>query len=156
MRSRLRTFARAGVVAGGLGLAMIAATGVSHAYAHDGGDPSSAGCAGRATTVESATVENAHSAFGTIELRYSAACHTVWARLTLDHTQPACGNASAGYACAGASVIRDDDGRRYGCTIHQGQSQCYTPMVYDKGMTSFAEGAVDRAAGMADVRTAAY
>ncbi|MET8584825.1 DUF2690 domain-containing protein [Streptomyces collinus] len=156
MRTKMRNFARAGVVAGALGLSLIAATGGAQAYTYDGSDPSASGCASGATTVESAVVKNSHSTFGTIELRYSTACHTAWARLTLNYTQSACGNAAAGYACASANVTRNNDGRTYRCTIHQGETQCYTPMVYDKGLTSFAEGSVDTAAGMADTRTAAY
>ncbi|POX54391.1 DUF2690 domain-containing protein [Streptomyces sp. Ru72] len=156
MRSKMRNFARAGVVAGGLGLAMIAATGGAQAYTYDGSDPSSTGCSSGASTVASATVKNSNATFGTIELRYSLACHTAWARLTLNYTQGACGNASAGYDCAHAYVIRNNDGRTYSCTISQGQSQCYTPMVYDKGMTSFAQAAIDSAAGSANTRTAAY
>lgn len=66
------------------------------------------------------------------------------------------GNASAGHACANADVIRNNDGRTYGCTIHQGRTQCCTPMVYDKGMASFAQGAVDAALGTVITRTAAY
>jgi len=156
MRYRMRNFARAGVVAGGLGLAMVAATGVSNAYAYDGSDPSSTGCASGATTVESATVKNANATFGTIELRYSTACHTAWARLTLNYTQSACGTASAGYDCAHAYVVRNNDGRTYSCTISKGQTQCYTPMVYDKGLTSYAQASIDSAAGSASTRTAAY
>ncbi|WP_330458199.1 YjfA family protein [Streptomyces sp. NBC_00820] len=156
MRSKMRNFARAGVVAGGLGLAMVAATGVSSAYTYDGSDPSASGCASGASTVESATVKNSNVTFGTIELRYSLACHTAWARLTLNYTQGACGNAAAGYDCQHAYVVRNNDGRSYGCTIFQGQTQCYTPMVYDKGMTSFAQAQIDSAAGSADTRTAAY
>ncbi|WP_333777711.1 DUF2690 domain-containing protein [Streptomyces sp. IBSBF 3136] len=147
---------RAGVVFGGIGLAMIAATGVSNAYTYDGSDPSSTGCASGATTVESATVRNSQVTLGTIELRYSLACHTAWARLTLNQTQGACGNASAGYDCAHGSVTRNNDGRTYSCTIHQGETQCYTPMVYDKGMTSFAQAGIDNVLGYADTRTAAY
>ncbi|MEU9475244.1 DUF2690 domain-containing protein [Streptomyces sp. NPDC048191] len=148
--------ARAGVVVGGVGLAMVAATGVSNAYTYDGSDPSSTGCASGATTVESATVRNSQGSVGTIELRYSVACHTAWARMTLNQTAGACGNASAGYDCAHGFVTRNNDGRSYSCTIYQGQTQCYTPMVYDKGMTSFAEGVKDTVWGLADARTAAY
>ncbi|MEV6115855.1 DUF2690 domain-containing protein [Streptomyces sp. NPDC052109] len=148
--------ARAGVVVGGIGLAMVAATGVSNAYTYDGSDPSSSGCAGGATTVETATVRNGRAMLGTIELRYSTACHTAWARLTLNHRQSACGNASAGYECAHAYVTRDNDGRSYSCTISQGQTQCYTPMVQDKGMTSFTQAGIDNVYGYADTRTAAY
>ncbi|MBZ9640179.1 DUF2690 domain-containing protein [Streptomyces sp. PSKA30] len=159
MRSKAsskRNLARAGVLAGGIGLALIAATGGAQAYAYDGSDPSSTGCSADATTVESATVKNSNMTFGTIELRYSLKCHTAWARLTLNYTQYACGNASAGYDCAHAYIVRNNDGRKYSCTINKGQTQCYTPMVYDKGLTSYAQAAIDSAAGMANTRTASY
>ncbi|MFI5680895.1 hypothetical protein [Streptomyces cellulosae] len=45
--------------------------------------------------------------------------------------------------------MRNNNGRRYLCTISQGQTQCYSPMVCDKGLTSLAEGVVDTAAGTA-------
>jgi hypothetical protein len=88
--------------------------------------------------------------------RYSLACHTAWARLTLNFTEGPCGNATAGYDCQHAYVVRNNDGRTYKCTISQGQSQCYTPMVYDKGMTSYAQAEIDSAGGAANQRTAAY
>lgn len=156
MRSGTRNAARAGVVAAGLGLSLLATVGAAQAYTYDGDDPSAAGCASGATTVESATVKNSNATFGTIELRYSTRCHTAWARLTLNHTQQACGNATAGYDCAHAYVIRNNDGRTYSCTISKGQTQCYTPMVYDKGLTSFAQADIDSVAGTAKTRTASY
>ncbi|MEU3790333.1 DUF2690 domain-containing protein [Streptomyces fructofermentans] len=152
----MRNLARAGVVAGALGLSLIATMGGAQAYTHDGSDPSAAGCSGDATTVESATVKNSNATFGTIELRYSLKCHTAWARLTLNYTQSACGNAAAGYECAHAYVVRNNDGRQYSCEISKGQKQCYTPMVYDKGLTSFAQAYIDSAAGQANTRTASY
>lgn len=156
MNVKKRTLARVGVLAGGIALSVIAATGAAQAYTNDGTSPASTGCADDGTTVASAPMKNAGGTQGTIELRYSLKCHTAWARLTLNYTQFACGNASAGYACAAASVTRNDDGRSYSCTISQGQSQCYTPQVYDKGMTSFAKGYIDIVSGEIQTRTAAY
>lgn len=157
MRFGKRNLARAGVVAGGLGLSLIATMGGAQAYTNDGNDPSAAGCAGDAKTVESATLKNSNMTFGTIELRYSLKCHTAWARLTLNYTQYACGNASAGEDCEHAYIVRNNDGRKYSCTITKGQTQCYTPMVYDKGMTSYAAADADSsAAGTAYTRTASY
>ncbi|MER5664741.1 DUF2690 domain-containing protein [Streptomyces mirabilis] len=157
MRFGKRKLARAGVVVGGLGLSMIATVGGAQAYTYDGSDPSSTGCSSGSTTVASATVKASSGAtFGTIELRYSTSCHTAWARLTLDYTQSACGNAAAGYDCAHAYIVRNDDGRRYSCTINKGETQCYTPMVYDKGMTSYAQAGIDSAVGSSTTRTVAY
>ncbi|WP_326604061.1 YjfA family protein [Streptomyces sp. NBC_01799] len=158
MRLRSRNFARAGVVAGSLGLALIAGTSGAQAYTYDGTDPSSTGCSADGQTIHSATVQNAYgSTFGTIELRYSVNCHTAWARLTLSHTQGACDTASAGYACARAYIIRNNDGRQYSCKISPGQTQCYTPQVYDKDpLTSYAQSYVDGVTGEARTRTASY
>jgi hypothetical protein len=98
----------------------------------------------------------AGSTFGVIELRYSLRCHTAWGRLTLDYTQGACGNSAAGYACPSAFIVRNNDGRQYSCKISRGQTQCYTPMVYDRGMTSYAQAYVDGVTGEARTRTASY
>ncbi|MEU0836696.1 DUF2690 domain-containing protein [Streptomyces sp. NPDC005969] len=158
MRINMRKFARLGVVAGGLGLALIAGTGGAQAYTYDGSDPSSTGCSSDASTVASAPMKTLLSGYhvGTIEMRYSLNCHTAWARLTLDGPESACGNASAGRACSTASIVRNNDGRTYTCTIRQGQTQCYTPMVYDKGLTSYARGVIDAASGIINVRTVSY
>jgi hypothetical protein len=158
MRKRVRNAIRAGVVLGAVGASMFAMTGGAQAYTYDGQDPSSTGCSSGATTVASAGMytPEGHIHVGVIEMRYSVACHTGWARLTLDQTQGACGNASAGYACPSAFITRNNDGRTYRCEIDQNQSQCYTAMVYDKGLTSFAEGVIDSVSGIIDVRTAAY
>ncbi|MGC9542638.1 DUF2690 domain-containing protein [Streptomyces sp. UG1] len=157
MRFGKRNLARAGVVAGGIGLSLVATMGGAQAYTADGKDPSAAGCGADARTVHSATVKNSNITWGTIELRYSLKCHTAWARFTLDHTQYACGNAAAGEDCERAYIVRNNDGRKYSCTITKGQKQCYTPMVYDKGLTSYAAASADSSAGgTAYVRTASY
>ncbi|MEU0403005.1 DUF2690 domain-containing protein [Streptomyces sp. NPDC006197] len=158
MRTRMRNFARLGIVAGSLGLALIAGTGGAQAYTYDGTNPSSTGCSADGRTVASATARNAAGAsFGTIELRYSLNCHTAWARMTLNYPESDCDNASAGYACTRGYIIRNNDGRTYSCKISPGQTQCYTPQVYDKDpLTSFAQAYVDAATGESNTRTASY
>ncbi|MFE8948019.1 DUF2690 domain-containing protein [Streptomyces sp. NPDC007856] len=156
MNLKKRALARTAVVFGGVALSVIAATGGAQAYTSDGTSPASTGCADDGTTVESAPMTNSVGTHGTIELRHSLTCHTAWARLTLKNPQGACGNASAGYACSVATVTRNNDGRTYSCTITQGQTQCYTPQVYDKGMASYATGYMDSVSGEMQIRTAAY
>ncbi|MFH9983779.1 DUF2690 domain-containing protein [Streptomyces sp. NPDC017179] len=156
MNFKKRALARVGVVAGGVVLSVIAATGGAQAYTYDGTSPSSTGCANDGSTVASAPMKNSYGTYGVIELRYSLACHTAWARITLNYTQGACGDSSAGYGCSTASITRNNDGREYTCTVYKGQTQCYTPQVYDKGMTSFATGAIDAVTGLMIIRTAAY
>jgi hypothetical protein len=156
MRIRKRVAARAAVVFGAVGLSVLAATGGAQAYTYDGQDPSSTGCSSGASTVASAAMYSGGYRVATIELRYSLSCHTGWARLTLEQTQGPCGNATAGYACPSGWITRNNDGRSYSCHIYQNQHQCYTPMVYDKGLTSFAEGFLDTVNGAVDVRTISY
>jgi hypothetical protein len=157
MNKAVKNVCRGGLVAALMGISFFATSGSAQAYSYDGQNPASTGCGSDATTMESARMVNhAGVDFGVIELRYSINCHTAWARLTLDDGQQWCGNASAGYACSTATIVRNNDGRAYTCTIYTGQHQCYTAMVYDKGLTSYARGVHDSATGIADVRTASY
>ncbi|WP_406427584.1 hypothetical protein [Streptomyces sp. NBC_01589] len=58
-------------------------------------------------------------------------------------------------ARARAYIIRNNDGRQYSCKISPGQTQCYTPQVYDKDpLTSYAQSYVDGVTGEARTRTA--
>jgi hypothetical protein len=41
------------------------------------------------------------------------------------------------------TIRRVNDGTAYGCTGDEGSQDCYTPMVYDKGMLSNASGLID-------------
>ncbi|MFC8900143.1 DUF2690 domain-containing protein [Streptomyces cinereoruber] len=158
MTNRIRPFARLGVVAGSLGLALIAGTGGAQAYTYDGTNPSSTGCSADGKTIHSATVKNdAGYSFGTIELRYSVKCHTAWGRMTLNRAANSCDTTGAGYACTRGYVIRNNDGRTYSCKISAGQTQCYTPQVYGKDpLTSYAQAYVDAVTGEAHTRTASY
>jgi hypothetical protein len=157
MRKYLRNIVRGGLVATMMGISVLATSGSAQAYSYDGQNPATTGCGNDATTMESARMVNAYGTdFGVIELRYSLNCHAAWARLTLDYAQPDCGDAAAGYACSVARIVRNNDGRVYGCTIYEGEHQCYTAMVYDKGLTSYARGIIDAVSGTADVRTASY
>ncbi|MGW4160434.1 DUF2690 domain-containing protein [Streptomyces sp. NPDC004788] len=158
MRTLLRRTAQVGTAllfaAGGL----VATGGSAQAATYDGWDPASTSCGGTTSTVQSAGLYDPY--FGTyqgsIELRYNSGCRTTWARISLNYTQSDCGNASAGHACAQAKVIRNSDGRSYSCTVSVGSSSCYTPMVNDAGVTSYAEGMVDGAGGLKYTRTGSY
>jgi hypothetical protein len=158
MHNFLKNLTRGGIVTALLGtLLLVLMPSSAQAYTYDGKDPSATGCGSDARTVHSARMVNPRGYdFGVIELRYSLNCHTAWARLTLDSRQWNCGDAAAGYACSTARIVRNNDGRAYGCTIYEGQTQCYTAMVYDKGLTAYAQGTVDAVSGMAIVRTASY
>ncbi|MGS2587523.1 DUF2690 domain-containing protein [Streptomyces hebeiensis] len=158
MRHR-KILARSAVVAGAFGLT-IAGAGQAQALAYDGTDPSATGCSSSSRTVASAPLKNrvTGSTVATIELRFSSSCKTAWARLTLvSGSQWDCGDPAAGYACSKAKIVRNNDGRTYNCTIYEGQTQCYTPQVYDYDPnTSYAQGELDLVTGGVVVRTASY
>ncbi|WP_377273166.1 DUF2690 domain-containing protein [Peterkaempfera sp. SMS 1(5)a] len=101
-------------------------------YPYDGQDPSASGCNNGAITVSSANV----GAGATILLRYSPSCRTVWAHIegAAPKTQDNAGGS--------ALIYRETDGAGIRC--YSGTStSCYTPMLYDAGMTSHATGTND-------------
>ncbi|MEU6976012.1 MULTISPECIES: DUF2690 domain-containing protein [unclassified Streptomyces] len=158
MRSLIRRTAQAGtallLAAGALALT----GGSAQAATYDGADPASTYCGGTTSTVKSATIYGPNDSYnrGTIELRYNSACRTTWARITLTNPQGWCGNASAGVACALAQVTRNSDGRTYSCHVPQGSTSCYTPMVNDAGVTSYAYAELDWASGVSHTYTGSY
>ncbi len=159
MRISRAHLGRVGVVAGTalLGVGLLGGTAQAASYPYDGQSPEATSCASDATTMESAQVVTSGGVnVGVIELRYSLSCHAGWARLTLNASQGACGTASAGYDCSQAILTRDNDGEQETCSITQGQTQCYTDMLYDLGMSQFAQAYVDTASGVASTRTVSY
>jgi hypothetical protein len=120
------------------GIALV--PGVAQAAAYDGQDPIASGCANTATTAESAAFVYKGAVVGHIELRYSTACRTVWARLT-SKTSNGIGNVwrqsdSLNYACGGQSP----GSLAWSATLSA--YSCYTPMVNDANVTSFAFGEI--------------
>ena len=101
-------------------------------YPYDGQDPSASGCNNDAVTVGAADV----GAGATILLRYSPGCRTVWAHVegVAPKTQDNAGGS--------ALIYRETDGA--GIRVYCGSAtSCYTPMLYDAGMTSHATGTND-------------
>lgn len=85
-----------------------------------------------------------------IELWYSTACRTVWAHVK--------GTTSIDpYDSEGgvARITRNNDGKALRCSVESGSS-CYTNMLYDAGMTSFAGGSDDTGALIYSWRTPSY
>ncbi|SHM83897.1 Protein of unknown function [Actinacidiphila paucisporea] len=101
-------------------------------YPHDNQDPSASGCNNDAITASSANVGGG----ATILLRYSPSCRTVWAHIqgAAPRTQDNAGGS--------ALIYRESDGA--GIRTYCGAAtSCYTPMLYDAGMTSHATGTND-------------
>lgn len=126
------------VVALGVG-ALVATPGSASAAAYDGQSPVTSGCDATASTVRSAPISQPGYQLGYIELRYSSACRTAWARVvSFNGYQP-----SVAYMSE-AIVKRNSDGLSYRCQFSvAGQKSCYTRMVNDAGVTSYARGGID-------------
>jgi hypothetical protein len=103
--------------------------------------PTQTGCSSDAFTAESAKLvdDNTNIVWGSVQLRYSPTCRTVWAKVFSDVT-------IGGDVTAYAEVDRNDGGLQ-GCHVQQNHSNCETNMLYDhsdtKIVTSVAWGDVD-------------
>ncbi|MFM9607742.1 DUF2690 domain-containing protein [Streptomyces niveiscabiei] len=125
--------------------------GSADAAAYDGQDPISSGCANSAITARSNAIYVGGTQVGTIELRYSTSCRTAWARVR--STGP----------YGGATVTRTSNWDWYRCdslswNSSMGQYTCYTPMLNDAGVQSFARGSASASNGFNsdDVETGSY
>ncbi|MEU6976013.1 DUF2690 domain-containing protein [Streptomyces sp. NPDC046371] len=158
MRTLLRRAAQAGtallLAAGALGLT----GGSAQAATYDGADPASTYCGGTTSTPRSAALYDPRfgNHVGTIDLRYNSGCRTVWARITLDSPQGWCGDSAAGQPCATAEVIRNSDGASLSCQVPQGGTSCYTRMLNDAGVSSYAQGITYTSGGLKYTQTGSY
>ncbi len=97
---------------------------------YDGLNPISTGCANDAIDLLTAPFANG---FGSVHLRWSASCQTIWAKLTFTNPLPAntWGQAFiASQTLNNASYDCNQGGNGY---VQPGQTSCYTGMVYDGG-----------------------
>jgi hypothetical protein len=108
-------------------------------YACDGQDPIKMGCDNVRTGSSVFVYSNSQSNFaiGTIELRYSATCRTAWARLSF--WKEWYGGVSSPYG----QINRIADNKHFRCTNvvwsnDLAKYSCYTPMVNDADLISFA------------------
>ncbi|MEW1892003.1 MULTISPECIES: DUF2690 domain-containing protein [unclassified Streptomyces] len=135
-----RTLKHATAVAAAVAGLALGLSGSADAAARDGADPMSSGCASGAYTARSQALYVNGARVGTVELRYSPSCRTVWARVWSD------GNSVY------AKVVRDQDNSWEYCgTPHydsaSGQYSCYTPMLNDADYTSYAVGGASESSG---------
>jgi hypothetical protein len=109
----------------------------------DGKSPETTGCATGAGSYETAALSGTDPTTGIpisglIELRYSPTCRTAWARIQVYDTYP---------TSTEAQIFRSSGGSE-SCYILSyssslGSYTCYTAMLYDGGVTSYAIGEVD-------------
>jgi hypothetical protein len=85
-----------------------------------------------------------------LELRYSRACRAAWAKISNADWEPYSTFASW------AVIHRNSDGREFRCTVPSTGTECYTPMVNDAGVTSYARGFWDSGAQTYEDRTGSY
>lgn len=130
-----------GLVTAGLLPLTLAVPAEAATYPYDGRDPIAAGCASDATTKASSHLHAGNDwSVAYVELRYSVACHTAWARLS-----NAYGPVYKTWGGGGALIHRNSDGKEYTCSLDsENDKTCYTAMVYDKDpITSSAYGQDD-------------
>jgi uncharacterized protein DUF2690 len=115
---------------------------------------SGSGCDGQDPSVychhDATTADSTHLGPALLELRYSPSCRAAWARISdapwVDNdTFPSF-----------ALVHRDSDGREYRCEVPKGQTSCYTAMVNDANVTSYAYGEWDGGARIFKGRTGSH
>lgn len=112
-------------------------------YGCDGQWPDQTGCAATASTPRGVTIYDGIISIGRIELRYSSSCRTVWARIiSWQH----------GGVGEFAQIFRNSDGAQWSCSSYVWSSalngnSCYTRMLYDGGVTSYAYGASPNQSG---------
>ncbi|WP_093292995.1 YjfA family protein [Thermoactinomyces sp. DSM 45892] len=109
---------------------------------YDGKSPSYNYCDRSVETKRSSYLKGPdNSNIGIVELRFSNACKTAWARITMF-------TPIAWPWKANTFITRNTDGKRFSCEsaggngeVINGQTFCYTPMVYDLDpRTSYASG----------------
>jgi hypothetical protein len=128
---------------GALAAAVVVATGFATSaqaatFPHDGNRAYEDGCRADQQVIFHKLINNdAGNAVGYVDLMYSVNCHTAWAHVHSSITQ-----VNQTWVTHG-TIHRNYDDKEYRCTGTEGSNDCYTPMVYDKGMTSYAVGAVD-------------
>jgi hypothetical protein len=142
MRKMLAAFgATAVLVAGGL----VTASSPAHAsdLPYDGQDPVSSGCSNSAVTVATAPIKAGDgTVLGRVDLRWSNACHTNWAR-TVSY------GSIESYGAPVAYVTRTSDNKQYSSNYGAPGGTVWTPMVYGQALCVYATGGIDLA-GFAD------
>ncbi|MEU7808712.1 DUF2690 domain-containing protein [Micromonospora chalcea] len=109
-------------------------------FCYDGKDPVTLGC-GNTSTKHAAPIQVSGTTIGIIELRYSSTCRTAWGRIQIWKAEWEKGAIPWAYG----QVVRNSSTypANYRCTRLAWSSvtssyTCYTPMVNDKNLVSFA------------------
>ncbi|MEU6404661.1 DUF2690 domain-containing protein [Streptomyces sp. NPDC046985] len=132
--------------------APIVASPTVHAATYDGQKASSTSCWNDRRIVSSTHLyAGSYQDQSIIDLYYSPSCRTAWGRI--EHGSIASpGDNNGGVA----EVTRNSDRRTYSCRVVDSSGSCYTAMVNDANVTSYAYGEEDTGAYIASGRTANY
>ena len=127
-------------------------------------DPASTGCSATAITAEQTEAYEANGSgipVGYVQLRYSTACRTTWARYVDFYPAPDSqeleGQVSVIYSNQSKSEFCQNYNTSYSSSL--GGYTCYTDQLYDGGTTSYASAVMyDPSSGLFTnvTRTAAY
>ncbi len=114
--------------------ALLTMPGPAQAAGYDGKDPVSSGCSRTVVTARQTTIYAGSTQVGVVQLRYSTSCRTVWGRTIAYHSPKGL-----------TQVKRNSDGSYQSClgfgwVSSLGAYSCYTPMLNDRGVTSYATG----------------
>jgi hypothetical protein len=146
-------YARTALVSVGGLILTLASTAPASAATYDGQDPDASGCSATAKTVASATLKDGNGAVvGSVELRYSTSCRTVWARVNGPFNKTPRATIPGAYGW----VVRNSDGKTLAVTHSSGSQTQWTNMLNDAGATSYARGQYDDSNTATQVRTANY
>jgi hypothetical protein len=126
--------------------------GAAYAATYDGLVPQSTSCWNDRHLVASDYLyAGSYNSGAIIDLYYSRSCRTTWARIQ-NGTIAEPGSDAGGVA----QIIRNSDGRTYTCHVTDTSGTCWTQMVNDANVTSYAYGVEDGGAFYATGRTLNY
>ncbi|WP_460460365.1 DUF2690 domain-containing protein [Angustibacter peucedani] len=136
MKTSMRRAAAVVMAAAAIGVGTASSASATH-YAIDGDRAADHGCRADQQVIYHTLIKNGSTAVGYVDLMYSVKCHGAWAHV---HGTRVVSNQT--WVPHGL-IHRNNDGVQYGCTAGEGTQDCWTPMVYDKGLSAYAQGTID-------------
>ncbi len=104
----------------------------------DGKHPRDMGCRADQKVIYHVLIKHSGTTYGYVDLMASTYCHAVWA-----HVHGVTPVSNQTYVPHG-HVHRNSDGKNSPtCTAGEGEQDCYTTMLWDKNVTSYAYGEID-------------
>ncbi len=127
---------RVAVIAAGIAAATVLNAAPAYAYAIDGDYAYQDGCRADQQVIYHKVLNLNGSAIGYVDLMYSVYCHTAWAHA--HSVRP-----SASNWALHAEIHRASPSQSYDHQAAAGDQDVWSQMVYDKGLSSYAEIIID-------------